>query len=215
MTPFLHSPSVPLINDFEYPYNFQTPAMNFHGLQEDYRRDSVTTDGSVLTYSSGHSPIEPTSFDEAVSPEDAMINHNDVMNCNFNTNFGNTTFQQPTPAMSNTAYDTFDTLDFSGFQVSNNGNQTIPHLSPGARADVTLVSSQMPLDEGFEDGLANYGRPTGDFTLFDATPNTVSGANPTQNFFPELSQFGGQFDSMYDPTASMAFDEMMGFENQH
>jgi uncharacterized C2H2 Zn-finger protein len=212
MTPFLPSPSVPLMNDYEFQGYGYPPAPMFQ-VQDDYRRDSVTTDGSVLTYSSGHSPIEQTAFDDAVSPEEPMIDHNQVMNCNFNTNFNTTTFQQPiTPAMSNPAYDhTFEGLDFTSFQVPN--PPAALHLSPGAQPDVTLVPPQMPNDEGFGDEMANFGPPTGDFTLFDTNSNPVPGVNPTQNFFPELSHYGAQFD-MYD--SSMQFDEMMGgFENQH
>lgn len=65
MTPFAPSPSVPMIDTFDYPYGFGTPALTLNGFQDNFRRDSVTTDGSVLTCSSGHSPTRPTSFEEA------------------------------------------------------------------------------------------------------------------------------------------------------
>jgi len=61
-----------------------------NGFQNDFRHDSITTDGSHFTYSSGHLPIEPTSFDDAVTPEDIAINHNDVFNnCALGPNFTN------------------------------------------------------------------------------------------------------------------------------
>ncbi|KAF2187017.1 zinc finger transcription factor ace1 [Zopfia rhizophila CBS 207.26] len=216
MTPFAPSPSVPLMNDFDYSYGFGTPAVSLNGFPDDYRRDSVTTDGSVLTYSSGHSPTEPTSFEDAVTPEDTTINHNDVFNCGLNTNtFDTTTFQQPTPAVS-TGFDNLDNLDFSRpFPINTTVNHGLPHLSPGAQPDVTLFSPQMQIDEGFDDGMAHFARPTGDFTLFDSNlGNNVSG-NPTADFFPDLSQFGGQFDQLYtEPSMSHTFDDIMGgFEN--
>ncbi|KAF2467524.1 uncharacterized protein BDR25DRAFT_234278 [Lindgomyces ingoldianus] len=215
MTPFAPSPALPL-TDFDYSYGFGTPALSANGFHEDdYRRDSVTTDGSVLTYSSGHSPTEPTSFDDAVTPEDAVINHNDVFNCGIPGNF-NTGFQQPTPAMS-TGFDNFESIDFTRpFTVNTSVPHGLPHLSPGAQPDVTLFSPQMHLDEGFDDGMTNFSPPTGDFTLFDAAQGNGMGLNTTADFFPELNQFGGQFDnSLYaEPSLSNAFDDMMsGFDN--
>ncbi|KAF2201125.1 zinc finger transcription factor ace1 [Delitschia confertaspora ATCC 74209] len=212
MTPFLASPSVPLIPEFSMGYNFATPAINFQSLQDDYRRESIATDVSGYTYSSGPSPIErPTSFEDAVTPEDITLNHNDVFHCGgFNNNLNTSIFQQPTPAMS-TGFQ-FDDLDISGFSAPHAGNTTIPHFSPGAQGDVTLLSPGMQMDEGFEDGMVNYGRPTGDFTLYDNNPTLPIGINSTDNFFPELSQFGGQFDLFNDPPMQNAFEDMMGFD---
>lgn len=203
VTPFAPSPQVPLIDTFDY-YGFGTPALSVQGFQEDFRRDSVTTDGSHFTYSSGHSPTEPTSFEDAVTPEDATINHNDVFNnCTLGANFANG-FQQPTPALS-TAFD-FDPLPFT----NNNMVNGIPHLSPLAQPDVTLYSPQMQIDEGFGDmdmDLQAFSRPTEDFTLFDtAQPSNMT---TTANFFPDFNQLGGQFDNYYaEPTTTL--DDLMG-----
>jgi uncharacterized C2H2 Zn-finger protein len=230
MTPFIPSPSMPLI-DFDYGFNFANSGMNFQSVQqqEDYRRDSVTTDGSILTYSSGHSPIEPTSFEDAVTPEDAVINHNDIFNGCFNPSYNDTTFQQqqqqqqqqPTPALS-TGFDTYDTMDFPRFSVpaaAAPGSSHIPHLSPTGQPDVTLVPSQMPIDEGFEDELNFGGRPTGDFMLFDTSSNPAPMAHSSGEFFPELSQYNGQFPGQFDPYTGQSlphgFDDMLGFENSH
>ncbi|OCK75941.1 hypothetical protein K432DRAFT_336593 [Lepidopterella palustris CBS 459.81] len=218
MTPFAPSPSVGQYRDLDIgACGFGTPAISLHGFQDDYRRDSVTTDGSIMTYSSSHSPNLPNSFDDAVTPEDSTINHNDVFGTTLNTSFTTTAFQQPTPALSIG----FDSFDFTRpFPVNNNaGSGSIPHLSPGAQPDVTLFSPQMgnmQMDEGFDDDLSAFGRPTNDFTLFDSNSNTTAMAPSGGDWFPELSQFGGQFENFYnDPTMTNAFDDMMGpYENQ-
>ncbi|KAF2253079.1 hypothetical protein BU26DRAFT_501333 [Trematosphaeria pertusa] len=205
MTPFAPSPSVPMIDTFDYPYGFGTPAMSANGFQEDFRRDSVTTDGSALTYSSGHSPTEPTSFDDAVTPEDTTINHNDVFNnCGLGTNF-NAFQQQPTPALS-TGFE-FEPLQFP-INTSASGN--VPHLSPSGQPDITLFSPQMHMDEGFGEGMdVSFTRPTEDFTLFGTTQPSNMNLDSTAGFFPDINQFGGQFDNLYaEPTTTL--DDLMG-----
>ncbi|KAJ4287966.1 hypothetical protein N0V90_011981 [Kalmusia sp. IMI 367209] len=210
ITPFAPSPSVPMIDTFDYnPYGFATPALNINAFQPDFRRDSVTTDGSALTYSSGHSPTEPTSFEDAVTPDDTSINHNDIYNnCTLNTNF-NGVFQQPTPAMS-TGFE-FESLQFP----MTSGPANVPHLSPSGQADMTLFSPPMHLDEGFGEGMdTTFSPPTGDFELFgDAAPANMT-LGGTSGFFPDMNNFGGQFDNLYvEPTTTL--DDLMGnFGNQ-
>ncbi|KAF1912248.1 hypothetical protein BDU57DRAFT_559521 [Ampelomyces quisqualis] len=204
VTPFAPSPQVPMIDTFDY-YGFGTPALSMQGFQDDFRRDSVTTDGSHFTYSSGHSPTEPTSFDDAVTPEDTTINHNDVFNnCTLGTNFTNGFQQQPTPAMS-TGFD-FDPLPFTSNTMANG----MPHLSPLAQPDVTLFPPQMHMDEGFGDmDMQVFSRPTEDFTLFDTLQPNGMAMNNTANFFPDFNQLGGQFDNLYaEPTTTL--DDLMG-----
>lgn len=214
MTPFAPSPSLQQYPDFEFGSYGYTPAMSIGDFQEDYRRDSVTTAGSVMTYSSSHSPNEPTSFEDAVTPEEPMINHNDVFSNNFNPTFNATNIQQPTPAMSVG----FDAFDFTRpFPVNTNVSNVaaVPHLSPGAQADVTLFSPHlgtMQIDEGFEDGLSTFGRPTTDFTLFDSSSNGGTMSATGVDWFPDLTQCGGQFEPFYN---EQNFDDMMGgFEHQ-
>jgi hypothetical protein len=205
MTPFIPSPQVPMIENFDY-YGFGTPV---HGYQDDFRRDSVTTDGSHFTYSSGHSPLEPTSFEDAVTPEDTAINHGDIyQNCNPGMNF-NAGFQQPTPAMS-ISYD-YEPLPFTNNSLMNTN---LPYISPMGQADVTLFSPDMQLDEGFGDmdmmGMQNLSRPTGDFTLFDAAlPMPL---NNTANFFPDFNQVGGQFDNFYTES-NPSMNDFTGYGN--
>ncbi|KAF2792228.1 hypothetical protein K505DRAFT_363086 [Melanomma pulvis-pyrius CBS 109.77] len=220
ITPFIPSPSIHQLDGFDFPYGFGTPALSVNGFQDDYRRDSVTTDGSILTYSSGHSPTEPTSFEDAVTPEDTTFNHNDILNCGntLTTNFN--TFQQHTPAMS-TGYD-FDNLNFNVNATSSNG---FPHLSPGAQPDVTLFSPAMHIDEGYSDGMAAFDPPfdppSGDFTLFETTQGGNMGLNPTDGFFPglpEMNQMGGQFDQnlnidLYADPSMSNFDDLTMFGN--
>jgi hypothetical protein len=205
ITPFIPSPQVPMIESFDY-YGFGTP---MHGYQDDFRRDSVTTDGSHFTYSSGHSPMEPTSFEDAVTPEDTAINHGDIyQNCNPGMNF-NAGFQQPTPAMS-------ISFDYEPLPFTNNSlmNTNLPYISPMGQPDVTLFSPDMQLDEGFGDmdmmGMQNLSRPTGDFTLFDAAPPMP--LNNTANFFPDFNQVGGQFDNFYTE-ANPAMNDFTSYGN--
>ncbi|KAF2109485.1 hypothetical protein BDV96DRAFT_651917 [Lophiotrema nucula] len=221
-TPFLQSPSLPLHQDFGYnPYGFVgTPAISMHDFQDGFRRDSVTTDGSVLTYSSGHSPTEPNYLDDAVTPEDTAINHDVVFNCGFNGNVTNV-FQQPTPAM--TTYDNFDaTIDFTRPLFPINTTATapagVPHLSPGAQPDVTLFSPQiMQVDEGFSEGFATFERPSGDFMLFsDPAPNNMA-YNNNIDMFPDVNSVGGQFDNnqyhIPNEHLSAAFEDLCNTTN--
>jgi uncharacterized C2H2 Zn-finger protein len=208
VTPYAPSPQVPMMDNFAEFYGFNTPAVSMHGFQDDFRRDSITTDGSHFTYSSGHSPIEPTSFDDAVTPEDTAINHNDVFNnCALGSNFTTGFQQQPTPALS-TGFD-FDPLPFTN--TMSNG---IPHLSPLAQPDVTLFSPHLQMDEGFGDmdmdmDMQAFSRPAADFTLFDTMQPSSMAMNNTANFFPEFNQLGGQFDSLYaEPSTTL--DDLMG-----
>jgi hypothetical protein len=205
VTPFVPSPQMPMIDAFDY-YGFGTPALSVQGFQEEFRRDSVTTDGSHFTYSSGHSPTEPTSFDDAVTPEDTTINHNPIFNnCTMGANFTTGFQQQPTPALS-TGFD-FDPLPFTTNMTMGNGLQ---HLSPLAQPDVTLFSPEMNMDEGFGDmDMQIFDRPTEDFTLFDAVQSSNMPMNNTANFFPDFNQLGGQFDNFYaEPTTTL--DDLMG-----
>ncbi|KAH8733037.1 hypothetical protein GQ44DRAFT_600912 [Phaeosphaeriaceae sp. PMI808] len=206
VTPFIPSPHVPMIDTIDY-YGFGTPALSTQGFNDDYRRDSLTTNGSHFTYSSGHSPTEPTSFEDAVTPEETAINHNDVFNnC---TLFPNGFQQQPTPALS--TFD-FDPLPF----ITNHMPNGMPHLSPLAQPDVTLFSPQMPtMDEGFGDmdmdmDMQNFAPPTGDFTLFDTAQPSNMQMNNTANFFPDFNQLGGQFDQYYNAEPTTTLDDLMG-----
>jgi len=207
VTPFIPSPQVPMIDNFDY-YGFGTPALSANDYQDGFRRDSVTTDGSHFTYSSGHSPLEPTSFEDSVTPEDTAINHSDVYNnCNLGVNFS-TGFQQPTPM--STTFD-YEPLPFTANSTLNTG---YTHLSPLAQPDVTLFSPHM--DEGFGDmdmGMPSFSRPMGDFTLFDASPPSQMPMNSTASFFPDFNQLGGQFDPLYaEPSTTL--DDLMYYGNQ-
>lgn len=208
ITPFMPSPQVPIIDHFAGFYGFGTPVMGMQPFQDDFRRNSVTTDGSHFTYSSGHSPTEPTSFENAVvTPEDTTINHFD--NCGLNSNFNNATLQQPTPALS-TGFDFSEPLPFT---ANSNINTSLPHLSPLGQPDVTLYSPQLQMDEGFGEmdlDMQAFSRPTGDFPLFDEAVSNVP-FNNTANFFPEFNQLGGQFENT-EPTLTLD-DLMCAFGN--
>jgi hypothetical protein len=211
ITPFAPSP---LQNDYDL-YGYGTPALSAQGFQDEFRRDSVTTNGTHFTYSSGPSPIQPTLFDDAVTPEDTTINHNDVFNnCTLGANYSERFQQQPTPALS-TTFD-FEPFQFtSGSMAMGSMANGITQLSPLAQPDVTLFSPEMHMDEGFGDmdlSMNSFTRPTEDFTLFDSMqpPNMLMSS--TANFFPDYNLVGGQFDQSYtspsDPT--MMMDDLMG-----
>ncbi|KAF2626887.1 hypothetical protein BU25DRAFT_411420 [Macroventuria anomochaeta] len=225
ITPFMASPSVPLINDFD-PYGFGTPAISLHNFQDDFRRDSITTDGTHLTYSSGNSPVEPNSFVEAaVTPADVTIDHTDALfpNCGMGSNF-NMGFQQHTPALS-----TDFNFNEPMFTMASNQTLGLPQLSPMAQPDLTLFSPQMQIDEGFGDAMDTldmqaFSRPTEDFTLFDAAPAGNMSMNNTANFFPDFNQLGGQFgngaqqfdNTYYNANAlETTLDEMLGLNNSN
>ncbi|KAJ8115085.1 hypothetical protein OPT61_g3198 [Boeremia exigua] len=220
ITPFMASPSMPLINEFD-PYGFNTPAMSLHNFNDDFRRDSITTDGTHLTYSSGNSPVEPNSFAEAaVTPADVTIDHNASLfpECGLGSNF-NMGFRQHTPALS-----TDFTFNEPAFTMASNQTLGLPQLSPMAQPDLTLFSPQMHIDEGFGDAMDTmdmqaFTRPMEDFTLFDSAPAGNLSMNNTANFFPDFNQLGGQFDSgaqqyentFYNATVlDTTLDEMLG-----
>jgi hypothetical protein len=208
------SPSVPLMENFEYPYGIGTPALMAGGFQDEFRRDSTTTNGSNFTYSSGHSPVEPTSFEDAVTPEDTAINHNEFLgSCGLDVNFNNA-FEQPSPAIS-TAFE-FNPLSYTMTSAAAN----LPHLSPSGQANMTLYSPQMHIDETFGDGMGMdmemdmdmaFSRPSGDFTLYQNNTTNDMAIN-TANFFPAINQFEGQFHgSLYvEPTTTLA--DLDGFD---
>jgi uncharacterized C2H2 Zn-finger protein len=209
MTPFNPSPSMPIMDNFDL-YGFGTPSLSVQGFHDDFRRDSVTTNGSHLTYSSGPSPVEMNSFNDAVSPLEAIVNHNDMFgNCGFEPTFS-TGFQQPTPALSTT-------FDFENLPFTNNSTLSagLPQLSPMAQPDVTLFSPPMHVDEGFGDAMDmdSFSRPTEDFTLFDTAQPSHMPLNNTANFFPDFNQLGGQFDNgapFDDFYPSTTLDDLMG-----
>ena len=207
MTPFNPSPSMPLMDNFDL-YSFGTPGLSVQGFHDDFRRDSLTTNGSNLTYSSGPSPVEMNSFMDAVSPQEALVNHNDMFatTCGFEPSFS-TGFQQPTPALSN--------FDFEPLPFTNNSNISagLPQLSPMAQPDVTLFSPPMHIDEGFGDAMDmdTFSRPTEDFTLFDTAQPSMPVNNT--NFFPDFNQLGGQFDNggQFDAFyPSTTLDDLLG-----
>jgi len=87
------------------------------------------------------------------------------------------------------------TIDDFTIPLSNNADMGVPHLSPTGQAHLTLSSPYIGADEGFSEGLS-YDRPTSDFTLYD--PNPSNNMNNNANFFPDINQFGGQFDNDHE-----------------
>ncbi|KAF3001542.1 copper-binding transcription factor [Curvularia kusanoi] len=225
ITPFMASPSMPLMNEFD-PYGFNTPAMSMQNFQDDFRRDSITTNGTYLTHSSGNSPVEPNSFLEAaVTPADISIDHTASLftDCGMGSNNFHLGLQQHTPALS-------PQFNFNEPMFTMGGTQQaagLTQLSPLAQPDLTLFSSEMHIDEGFGEQIESmdmqaFSRPTEDFTLFDPAPAGNMPMNSTANFFPDFNQVGGQFDSapqqysntFYDPSElDDTLNQMLGFNS--
>ncbi|KAK8168455.1 hypothetical protein BKA80DRAFT_308201 [Phyllosticta citrichinensis] len=224
-TPFDNSPSVSSFPEIDFDSNASSSgydtARMFYGNngQEMYRRESNTTAGTNITFSTGCSPMPQNTFEDAITTPNTDFNHSaaDMMydpTFNFNTNM-----QQPTPALSNEDLfaDHFPPLDMS--KPFNFADMSTSGLSPHAQPNMTLFAptnnNNMHLDEGF--GGDDY-LPSGDFQLFgDSSMTSAPMAAPTSapanpapvvnnngegasNWFQDLSNFGGQFDNvMYNP----------------
>lgn len=205
--PMISIPATPFgVSPLQNTYNdFDTGAI---GYGYEPRRGSASTAGSGITYSSGCSPAElmqPTSFDEAVTPEDTGFNHGV-------DNFEHFTFQQPTSALSTHQDPLHDFYGPLSLNTNLGSTNAMPHLSPGAQLDVTLftpqVSGVMQIDEGFGDGVF---KPDGDFTLFDSVSNMNTASAPTAGWFedvPNFNNFGGQFNASCS-SISGELDEFM------
>jgi len=172
-----HAPS-PSVLGYDLGAFGYTPIM---GADDYQRRESNTTAGSSMSYSSGYSPYQhDSSFENAVTPDDIGFNHMDV-NFNDPTNFDFVTpaFQQPTPAWS-TSNDLYDLNAATTLRSTTGSAGTVPHLSPTAQVDVTLFDNTA-FDEGFGEGDFR----SNDFTLF---PTNLSNniASDTNNLFGDL-----------------------------
>ncbi len=217
-----HLGVVPYANGQAAPFDFNeyaitgpfgyTPATD----ALDYRRESLPTSASALTYSSTNSPAVPTSFEEAVTPEETDFDHGiSVGDAAAFPSFANMHVQQHTPAESARHASFTDLNPLTAFYGASAGT-AVPHLSPTGQADVTLYSPVMDdglqVDEGF--GEMMY-RPDSDFTLF---PDTAMGntstapapvATPGDLFHDISGGVGGQF-AQYFPTSDEHFDELYG-----
>jgi hypothetical protein len=206
---FMPSPSVPATHNFTFGGFGYTPgpssSEDLFDFNNNMRRESVATTGSVMTFSSGSnfSPAQQmnSAFEDALSPENlnfdqGLFNDNGLAN-----NFA-MPMQQPTPAMSvNHGCD--DT--FAGML----GDQ---HLSPTGQASMTLFTPQMDnahFDEALGDEMG-FGQ---DFTLFDnATSNNMT-MPAAGNWYPDMGTIGGHFDHFNYPNTNGGFDDVFG--NQH
>jgi hypothetical protein len=191
-SPFLQSPSVQPENTFGGVgyggYSTFTPGPSTENLFTSYdtRRESVTTAGSAMTYSSStFSPAQGfnSAFEEALNtPEDVNFFDNTAMNF-----FTAPPAQQPTPAMS-------VNFDFNDLTTGMGANAQ--HLSPTGLPDVTLFSPHLNDNMHFDEALGaedmGFGR---DFQLFGGSTDMANAA--AAQWFPDTSNFGnigGQFD---------------------
>ncbi|KAF2146592.1 uncharacterized protein K452DRAFT_68029 [Aplosporella prunicola CBS 121167] len=202
VTPFDNSPSVQSYQEVDWD-NYYNPQLNVDTSYLDaFRRESITTAGTDLTYSSTHSPAQPNMFEDCITPPDAGFDHT-----LFGSGFDfNPTVQQPTPALSddNLFADHFQSLPQLSANLNVNGFGNTTHLSPGAQPDLTLFSpseNDMQIDEGFGDYPAGVDFPLFDSTSSNLTSNANNGEGNSSNWFPDLSNFGGQFEDMSFPPA--------------
>lgn len=201
-SPFLQSPSLqPESNFGGYGGYSYTPSASNENLFTAYdtRRESVTTAGSAMTYSSSNfSPAQGfnSAFEEALhTPED--VNFNDSIFDNTAMNFfAPQPAQQPTPAIS-------VNFDFNDLNTGL-GSTNTQYLSPAVIPNVTLYSPHLNDNMHFDEALGlNAGEDMGfgqDFTLFGGNSSTDMANVAAQQWFPDTSNFGnigGQFDSMF------------------
>lgn len=216
-TPFQSSPSVPLFGDFNsFPNYMNTAPMAGMPLQNDWRRDSITTPGTAaMTYSSSHSPDQLNSF-EAITPDDLTFDHGLTLDTNMNTNYSLAGLQQPTPALSG-GYDDFNFAESSNQQYRFDPE---PRISPTGQADLTLLGSQpednLHIDEGFGEDLSNF-RPTHDFALFDV-PSTTSGpavstTDMWANDFTGMDHTTSNMDTFFPTMTDTQYDDMLSGYN--
>ncbi|RDI89344.1 hypothetical protein Vi05172_g647 [Venturia inaequalis] len=201
-SPFLQSPSLqPESNFGGYGGYSYTPSASNENLFTAYdtRRESVTTAGSAMTYSSSNfSPAQGfnSAFEEALhTPED--VNFNDSIFDNTAMNFfAPQPAQQPTPAIS-------VNFDFNDLNTGL-GSTNAQYLSPAVIPNATLYSPHLNDNMHFDEALGlNAGEDMGfgqDFTLFGGNSSTDMANVAAQQWFPDTSNFGnigGQFDSMF------------------
>jgi hypothetical protein len=174
LTPFNGTPAVQTLMTPETPFadfNFNFGAFApVPEMVNGFRRDSTTTAGTAMSYSSGFSPQQAVNhnFEEAITPEDANINH-DVLFDAYGA-FTTAGLQQPTPALS-TGYDSFAGPSSHRPTPNVQANDGIPHLSPGAQPDVMFnMGGNTQLDEGLGFDVDQMGHTVGDFTLFGSNP---------------------------------------------
>ena len=182
---FNPSPATNAIPDFDFNTMPYTPAQQPY----DMRRESVTTAGTEMTYSSSHSPVQPTFFDDNITPEETGFN--DQFDSNFGSNmFSAPAYQQPTPAMSHHSYtDMLAPLD------TTMGNTSLSHLSPGAQPNATLYSPPQFADQF--GGMSTDSSVGGfnDFTLFSDHQNSAVNNDAMFQDLHGLGNVGGQFSS--------------------
>jgi len=211
-SPFVASPSVQPdstvgfggFGDFRY-----TPGPSAEDLfAYDTRRESVTTAGTGMTYSSGFSPDQHpgSAFEEALTPDDLHFTFDTTSPMALN--FGSAPLQQqPTPAMSvNHGFDFNEPINLGNTFAGSSSNQ---HLSPTGQADLTLYSPHMENMDNmhFDEALGGgddlgFGR---DFTLFDAASSSNVANVAAGNWYPDMSfgNVGGQFDNFNFPSGTM------------
>ena len=186
-----YSHSGPNFDFNDFPETLQTPE------QIEY---SPATDGphrpSFDALSLTNAPTGPSSFDTSwTSPDqDQTLGNFDWARIDHDSTSYNVQMATPASSVLNRPLPSFGHDASLPLHLATHA--PIPSLSPGAHGNIMLYSppSAHAADEGFDEFIAEAGKPTTDFPLYDGLQGTPSlDSAPNENMFPELPTFGSQF----------------------
>lgn len=175
----------------ELPETLQTPdQIEYSPATHEYHRPSF--DAASLT----NAPTVPSSFDTSLTSPDLDPTLGNFDWTRTDNDFTSYNVQMATPASSVAHRPGLSFSHDSSLAINQAGHAPMLNLSPGAQGDVMLYSphSTYTADEGYDEFIAEAGKPTADFPLYEGShgaSNLSSAAN--ENMFPELPTFGSQF----------------------
>ena len=176
-------------NDF--PEMLQTPdPIDYSPTTDDFHRPSF--DAASLT----NAPTVPSSFDTSLTSPDQDPTLGNFDWSRMDNDFTSYNVQMATPASSviNRPLPSFGHDPSLPPHLA--AQVPIPSLSPGAHGNIMLYSphSAHAADEGYDEFIAEAGKPTTDFPLYEGSHGASSlGSTANENMFPELTTFGSQF----------------------
>jgi len=176
-------------NDF--PGTLQTPdPLDYSPATDGFHRLSFDTE-SLTT-----APADFSSFDTSLTSPDQDPTLGNFDWTGVDNDFTSCNVQMVTPASSVAQRPLPSFSHDPSLPVQLPTHAPIPSLSPGAQGHIMLYTPQSAhaADEGYDEFMAEAGKPTGDFPLYDGSHGASdlnSAAN--ENMFPELPTFGSQF----------------------
>jgi len=176
-------------NDF--PETLQTPdQIDYSPATNGFHRPSF--DATSLTYAT----TVPSSFDTSLTSPDQDPTLGNFNWSHMDNDFTSHNVQMVTPASSVVTRPLLSVSHDSSLPINLSSHAPIPSLSPGAQGHLMLYSppSAYAADEGYDEFMAEAGKPTADFALYDGSHGASSlSSTANENMFPELSTFGSQF----------------------